>query len=72
MFSWLGLLRLVLTIADKLSEIVRDKQLLDAGEARAISHNLQEGMKRVEMAQKARGSVKHDPDSVRADPDNRD
>jgi hypothetical protein len=38
--GWLTILRLVLSIANSIAEVVRDKQLLDAGEAKATAKAL--------------------------------
>ena len=40
--SWLSLLRLVLSLANSLAGIVREKQLMDAGEAQATAKALAE------------------------------
>jgi hypothetical protein len=38
--GWLTILRLVLSIANSIAEVVRDKQLMDAGEAAATAKSL--------------------------------
>jgi hypothetical protein len=38
--SWLGLLKLVLTFADKIADIIRANQLIDAGEQKQIAAQL--------------------------------
>ncbi len=38
--TWLTVLRLLLSVADKVADIVRSKQLMDAGEARATAKQL--------------------------------
>lgn len=70
--GWLSLLKLVLTVSASIAEIVEDKQLLDAGEAKNVAKTLREQNDRVEKALAARRAVKHDPDSLRNDPNRRD
>lgn len=38
--TWLTVLRLLLSVADKVADIVRSKQLMDAGEAKATAKQL--------------------------------
>ena len=38
--SWIAILRLLLAIVNKLAEVIRDRQLLAAGEAVAVSKAL--------------------------------
>jgi hypothetical protein len=38
--TWLTLLRLLLGLADKVADIIRAKQLMDAGEAKATAKQL--------------------------------
>lgn len=40
MFSWLGILRLVLTVANKIADIIGAEQLMSAGEDRATARSL--------------------------------
>lgn len=40
MLAWLPLLKAVLSIAASIANIVREKQLMDAGEQRAVSKQL--------------------------------
>ncbi len=69
--SWLALLKLVLQIAARLTEIARDKRLMDAGEAKALSASLTEHQGRVSRAMKIRRevakSLKEFPDRIRDD-----
>lgn len=62
-----GLLKLINVFAQK----AKDKQLLDAGEAKAIVRMSNEGMGKIYKAKLARDNVKHDVDSLRNDPNNR-
>lgn len=67
--NWLAILKLVLQIAAGLTEIARDKRLMDAGEAKALSASLTEQRGRVSRALKIRreiaNSLKAFPDSIR-------
>lgn len=68
----LAILKAVLSLADWLAKIAHDKQLLDAGEAKAISKASQEALNNVKAAQEARANLKHDDTSIMLDRDNRD
>lgn len=70
--NMLAILKAVLSLADWLAKIAHDKQLLDAGEHRAVSKATQEALNNVKASQEARASVRHDPDSIVSDPRNRD
>lgn len=48
--SWLTILGALLKLASRIAEIVRDKQLMDAGEAKAIARSLGEQNARLEKA----------------------
>lgn len=48
-FSWLGVLKAVLSLANGIADIVREKRLMDAGEAKALARNLSELAKRLEI-----------------------
>lgn len=52
--SWLTLLKLVLLLALKLAGLVKDRQLLEAGEARAIARALEIQNARIDKALAAR------------------
>ena len=70
---WLALLNGLLSLASSLASFLRDKQLLDAGRAMAISGSIKKGaMDETAKAIRARDAVRDDADSVRDDPDNRD
>jgi len=47
--GWLGLLKIVLSLANSLAGIVREKQLMDAGEAKATAKALTEIVKRLDV-----------------------
>lgn len=68
----LSLLKLLLTLADKLTGYMRDRQLLEAGQSQVIAANLTKVLDEVEKARAAKSAVKHDAGSVFDDPDNRD
>jgi len=69
---WLAILKLLLTVSNSLTGYMREKQLLDAGEAKNLSRGLQETLDVIEKIKTAKRDLKHDPNSVRKDPDNRD
>lgn len=68
----LTLLKLLLSLSSSLADYLGRRQLLKAGEAKAIADNLYDTLQKLNKADAARRAVKHDPDSVREDPDNRD
>jgi len=70
--SILAILQALLSIAGTLSEYAKNKKLMDAGAATSVAEGLKNAMGAVEKARALRDSVKHDADSVRNDPDNRD
>lgn len=61
----LGLLRVVVGY-------FQTRRLLEAGAATQVAANLKEAQDALLRAQSARRAVRHDADSVRNDPDNRD
>lgn len=69
---WLGVLKLILTLADKLTGYLHDNQLMDAGEAKVVAASLQGAFDATQRAMAARNAVRDDVNSVRDDPDNRD
>ncbi|WP_375594636.1 hypothetical protein ABWI00_21725 [Algihabitans albus] len=52
--TWLQVLRLVLSVADALVALLRDRQLLAAGEAAAIARGLEESRAALEDVRRAR------------------
>lgn len=58
--NFLVLLKLVLTVADKLFSYIEREQLMNAGEARVISKQMEELNARVQKASKARDDVAAD------------
>jgi len=69
---WLGILKLFLTLTDNLVSFMHDKQLMDAGEAKAVSGLLKGAMDATQKAMAARNAVRDDAGSITSDPDNRD
>lgn len=57
MFSWLSLFRAVLALANGIASIVREKQLMDAGEATATAKALTEIAKRLEIGEAVRAEI---------------
>lgn len=72
MFSWLGLAKIVFSLAQSVARIIGDKQLIDAGEAKATADQLGKANDQIARAIAARRAVRHDPDSILHDRDNRD
>ena len=70
--SWLGLISAGLKIITAIVGYARDARLLRAGAAEAVAARLIATQEAVLRAQAARRGVRHDADSVRADPDRRD
>lgn len=68
----IGLIRLLLSLADGLTRYARDQQLINAGEAQAALEGTNRALDAIERAKAARAAVDHDADSVRDDPNNRD
>lgn len=73
--TWLALLKLLLTITDKLFGYIQQENLMNAGEARAIATQMEELNDRVKKALEARDTVArdaadgklHDDDGYRQD-----
>lgn len=68
----IGLIRALLSAVDALTRYARDRQLIEAGEARAALEGAQRALDAIDRARAARAAVRHDADSVRDDPSNRD
>ncbi|MBH48814.1 MAG: hypothetical protein CME71_11660 [Halobacteriovorax sp.] len=51
--SWVILLKTVLKLGSLLARIVQQKQLMDAGEAKALSRGLQDATDKMDKANKA-------------------
>ena len=72
MFSWLAILRLVLVVAEGVLKYVSNKQLMEAGEAKAAARALEESNKIILRALAARRIATADPVLSADDPYNRD
>lgn len=70
--SILAILKAILLLADYLAKYAHDKQLLDAGEFKAIARNNAEALNSIKAAQDARNGVSDDDDDILHDPWNRD
>ena len=68
----LSLISGLISLASAIAEYAKNRQLIGAGEAQALNRVLAEGLSAIERAQAARRVVRHDVDSMRNDPDNRD
>ena len=51
--GWVSLFRVLLKLGSILARIIQQKQLMDAGEARAISKGLQDATSKMDKASKA-------------------
>lgn len=69
MFSWFGLLKGLIGLASHVAKLMADKQLLDAGQAIAISKTLEKANAEIVKADNARRNI--DVASVQDDPNNR-
>ena len=65
----LGLIQAFLSLAGSLSRLAEARQLISAGEAKAMARSLGKQNDIIGKAIAARRAVKHDLDSVRDDPD---
>jgi hypothetical protein len=55
--SWLGLLQLVLRLGAALADIVRERQLLDAGAAQQAARSLAETARRLEIGDRVTAEI---------------
>ncbi len=58
---WLGILKALLSVAAGLADYLRDRQLLEAGEAMAIAKGLRESLDAIDKANKARQAANDKP-----------
>lgn len=72
MIPWLTILKGLLSLASSIAGYLHDKQLIDAGRSQAIAEGATNALEQVKKAQAARLAVNNSPDSLRADPRNRD
>ena len=61
--GWLSLLKIVLSLANSLANIVREKQLMDAGEAKATAKALTEIAKRLKIGREVTAQIEAMSDS---------
>lgn len=69
---WLKVITGILSLAKSLMGFARDRQLISAGEAKALAKQSSRSLDIIRQAQAARRALGYDPDSVQSDPDNRD
>ena len=60
--GWIALFRGILKLGSILARIIQQKQLMDAGEARAISKGLQDATSKMDKASKAIRDLRGSPD----------
>lgn len=65
--SWLALLRLFLSLANKIFDFVEREGHMSAGEARALAAQMEELNERMQKAVAARAAVAADTDGLRDD-----
>lgn len=69
--SWIGLLKVLLTLVDRIFTYVQERKLINAGEAQAFARQMEDVNGRVQRAQKARQDVRdnlaRNPDSLHDD-----
>jgi len=59
--SWIALLRGVLKLGSIIARIIQQKQLMDAGEAKAITKGLQDATSKMDKASKAVRDLRGNP-----------
>lgn len=70
--GWLTLLQALLSVARVVADYLRDKQLIDAGEAKAIAEGLKGSLDAIERANKARSKAISRFDAANGVPDDKD
>lgn len=70
--NWLALLKVLLGLANSLTAYLNNKQLIDAGEAQAISEGLQNAQDAVQKAREARRTAVREFDKRDGVPDDED
>ena len=60
--GWIALFRGILKLGSILASIIQQKQLMDAGEAKAISKGLQDATSKMDEASKAIRDLRGNPD----------
>jgi len=59
--SWVALLRGILKLGSILARIIQQKQLMDAGEAKAVSKGLEDATSKMDKASKAIRDLRGSP-----------
>jgi hypothetical protein len=72
MINALTIIKALLSMADWFAKYAHDKQLLEAGEYKAIARNNAEALNSIKAAQDARNGVSDDDDDIVSDIFNRD
>lgn len=62
--SWLGILKLLLSLAGSVAKIVADRQLISAGEAQAVAEGLRNATDTLDKARRRIDAVRSDPDEL--------
>lgn len=70
--NWLAILRALLGFASTLTEYLRNRELLEAGEAKAIAEGLSNANEAIERARRARRNAVRDFDKRDGVPDDED
>lgn len=70
--GWVTLLQALLSVARVVAEYLRDKQLMDAGEAKAIVAQLKGSLDAIERANKARANAVNTFDKSNGVPNDKD
>lgn len=70
--TWVKVLTLLLTVAQRLTDYMSRKQIMDAGAAKSASRNMQEAIHAIRRAESARRAAHYVPDQLRDDVYNRD
>ena len=70
--NWVGFLKAVLGFASALTEYLRNRELLEAGEAQAIAEGLKNANEAIEKARRARRNAVRDFDKRDGGPDGND
>ena len=70
--SWVAILRALLSLSSSVAAYVQEKQLLEAGEAKAIAEGLRNAQIAINKARKARDAANTDFDKRDGVPDESD
>lgn len=69
---WIGILSALISLIGSITNYIREKDLMDAGQSKALNDSLENIFKIIKDARASRSSVLHDDNSVRDDKNNRD